>query len=74
MRDLVSLGELLVDFTPVGESAAGNPVFERNPGGGPANLACAAAHLAGGGGRLRAGFEGDSRRQPGGWRPPEAVR
>lgn len=35
MRDLVSLGELLVDFTPVGESAAGNPVFERNPGGGP---------------------------------------
>lgn len=34
MRDLVSLGELLVDFTPVGESAAGNPVFERNPGGG----------------------------------------
>ena len=45
MRDLVSLGELLVDFTPVGESAAGNPVFERNPGGGPANLACAAARL-----------------------------
>lgn len=45
MRDLVSLGELLVDFTPVGESAAGNPVFERNPGGGPANLTCAAARL-----------------------------
>ena len=45
MRDLVSLGELLVDFTPVGESAAGNPVFERNPGGGRANLACAAARL-----------------------------
>lgn len=43
--DLVSLGELLVDFTPVGVSEAGNPLFERNPGGGPANLACAAARL-----------------------------
>lgn len=45
MWDLVSLGELLVDFTPMGVSTAGNPVFERNPGGGPANLACAAAKL-----------------------------
>lgn len=53
MVDLVSLGELLVDFTPVGESAAGNPLFERNPGGGPANLACAAAKLG-----VRASFIG----------------
>ena len=43
--DLVSLGELLIDFTPVGVSGNGNPVFERNPGGGPANLACAAQKL-----------------------------
>lgn len=43
--DLVSLGELLIDFTPVGVSEKGNPFFERNPGGGPANLACAAARL-----------------------------
>lgn len=45
MRDLVSLGELLIDFTSVGESAAGLPVYEQNPGGGPANMACAAAKL-----------------------------
>lgn len=45
MWDLVSLGELLVDFTPAGTSEKGNPLFERNPGGGPANLACAAARL-----------------------------
>ena len=43
--DLLSMGELLVDFTPVGVSENGNPVFERNPGGGPANVACAAARL-----------------------------
>lgn len=43
--DIVSLGELLVDFTPVGVSGNNNPVFERNPGGGPANMACAAARL-----------------------------
>lgn len=45
MADLVSLGELLIDFTPRGVSENGNPLFERNPGGGPANLACAAAKL-----------------------------
>ncbi|HIW74554.1 MAG TPA: carbohydrate kinase [Firmicutes bacterium] len=45
MAELVSLGELLVDFTPCGKSGNGNPLFERNPGGGPANLACAAARL-----------------------------
>lgn len=43
---ILSMGELLIDFTPVGLSAAGNPVFERNPGGGPANMACAAAKLS----------------------------
>ncbi len=45
MWDLVSLGELLIDFTPSGTSANGNPLFERNPGGGPGNMACAAAKL-----------------------------
>ena len=45
--DVVSLGELLIDFTPVGVSENGNPVFERNPGGGPANFACAVAKLGG---------------------------
>lgn len=46
--DLISLGEMLIDFTPVGVSEQGNPIFERNPGGGPANLACAAAKLGAG--------------------------
>lgn len=47
MYDIVVLGELLVDFTPNGISENGNPYFERNPGGGPANMACAVAKLGG---------------------------
>ena len=42
---VAALGELLIDFTPLGISPNGNPIFERNPGGGPANMACAAARL-----------------------------
>lgn len=41
MIDVTAIGELLIDFTPVGQSAQNNPVFEQNPGGAPANvLAC----------------------------------
>ena len=41
--DICSLGELLIDFTPAGIGPQGNPCFERNPGGAPANvLACLA--------------------------------
>lgn len=47
MYDVVTLGELLVDFTPNGITENGNPSFERNPGGGPANMACAVAKLGG---------------------------
>ena len=36
--DVVALGELLVDFTRNGESSQGNPLFEANPGGAPANV------------------------------------
>ncbi|MBQ9458604.1 MAG: carbohydrate kinase [Oscillospiraceae bacterium] len=36
--DVVSLGELLIDFTQNGKSAQGNPLFEANPGGAPANV------------------------------------
>ena len=36
--DVVALGELLVDFTQNGESEQGNPLFEANPGGAPANV------------------------------------
>lgn len=43
MYDVVALGELLIDFTPEGKSENGNMLFERNPGGAPANvLACLA--------------------------------
>jgi fructokinase len=45
VRSLCSIGELLIDFTPAGDSAAGNALFERNPGGGPANMAVGAAKL-----------------------------
>ena len=39
---ICSFGETLIDFTPVGVSENGNIIFERNPGGAPANLAAAA--------------------------------
>lgn len=43
MFDITALGELLIDYTPAGKSAAGMDLFEQNPGGAPANvLACAA--------------------------------
>lgn len=36
--DVVSLGELLIDFTTHGESEQGNQLFEANPGGAPSNV------------------------------------
>lgn len=36
--DVTALGELLIDFTPAGTSAQGNPVLEQNPGGAPCNV------------------------------------
>ncbi len=36
--DVVALGELLIDFTQHGISEQGNPLFEANPGGAPANV------------------------------------
>lgn len=47
MYDVVALGELLIDFTPAGLSKAGNPLFERNPGGAPANVLSAVSKLGG---------------------------
>ncbi|MEK3974116.1 MULTISPECIES: carbohydrate kinase family protein [unclassified Psychrobacillus] len=38
MYDVVALGEILIDFTPYGKSENGNILFERNPGGAPANV------------------------------------
>ena len=49
MFDVCALGELLIDFTPVGASAAGNIIFERNQGGAPANVLTAVTKLGGSG-------------------------
>lgn len=43
--DVVALGELLIDFTPAGKSENGNPIFERNPGGAPANVLAALSNF-----------------------------
>lgn len=41
MLDVTAIGEILIDFTSVGTSDQGNPIYEQNPGGAPANvLAC----------------------------------
>lgn len=45
MPKLAAIGELLIDFSPAGTSANGNTLFERNPGGAPANVAVQAARL-----------------------------
>jgi len=42
---LAALGELLIDFTPMGTSEAGGALFERNPGGAPANVLAVVSKL-----------------------------
>jgi len=42
---IVALGELLIDFTGRGLSDQGMALYERNPGGAPANMLAAAAKL-----------------------------
>lgn len=37
-KNVVALGELLIDFTDNGTSPQGNPVMEANPGGAPCNV------------------------------------
>jgi fructokinase len=53
MFDVAALGELLIDFTPAGISAAGMRLFEQNPGGAPANVLTALSNLG-----LRTAFIG----------------
>ncbi|MBU7316623.1 PfkB family carbohydrate kinase [Paenibacillus oleatilyticus] len=43
MLDVTAIGEVLIDFTPAGHSDNGNELFERNPGGAPANVLSALA-------------------------------
>ncbi len=53
MADIVSMGELLIDFTPVGTTEDGRLLFARNPGGAPANVAVQAKRAG-----VSAGFLG----------------
>lgn len=43
MLDVVALGELLIDFTPI--KLGGRSSFQQNAGGAPANVAVVAAHM-----------------------------
>ncbi|MBO8171513.1 MAG: carbohydrate kinase [Bacillaceae bacterium] len=45
MYDVCALGELLIDFTPVGTSDQNNVIYEQNPGGAPANVVAALSKL-----------------------------
>ena len=45
--DVVALGELLIDFTPVSTDGAGCPTLKANPGGAPGNLLAALSRLLG---------------------------
>ncbi|WP_099355605.1 PfkB family carbohydrate kinase [Fredinandcohnia onubensis] len=45
MYGVTALGELLIDFTPSGQSERGNVLFETNPGGAPANVLVALSKL-----------------------------
>lgn len=47
MYDVIAIGEALIDFTPMGTTADGIPLYAANAGGGPANLAVAVARLGG---------------------------
>lgn len=47
MTDIITLGELLIDFTSCGINAQGQRLFAQNPGGAPANVAVAVARLGG---------------------------
>ena len=47
MADILTLGELLIDFTSCGRNSQGQVLFAQNPGGAPANVAVAVARLGG---------------------------
>lgn len=45
--DVLTIGDLMLDFTYAGKSENGQALFERNPGGAPANVAAQVASLGG---------------------------
>ncbi len=53
MAEVLSMGELLIDFTPTGSTEDGRLLFARNPGGAPANVAVQALRAG-----VTAGFLG----------------
>lgn len=53
MADLLSMGELLIDFTPAGIDDSGRLIFARNAGGAPANVTVQAVRAG-----VSAGFLG----------------
>lgn len=40
MKDIVTLGEVLIDFSPIGKDENGYNKYLQNPGGAPLNVAC----------------------------------
>ncbi len=47
MYDFISIGEILVDLTPAGADPSGRMLYQANPGGAPANVACVVAKFGG---------------------------
>ena len=47
IKDVVALGEVLIDFTYVGDSAEGNKLYQENTGGAPANCVSCVSKLGG---------------------------
>lgn len=45
MKDITTIGEILIDLTQTGYNEANVPLFAANPGGAPANVAAAASRL-----------------------------
>lgn len=45
--DVVTIGDVVVDLTAAGRSRSGNVLYERNAGGGPANVVATVAALGG---------------------------
>jgi len=45
MKDMIAVGEILIDLTQTGYTEAGVPLFAAYPGGAPANVAVAASRL-----------------------------
>ena len=45
--DITALGDILIDFSPMGVDEAGDPVFVRKAGGAPLNLLATVAKFGG---------------------------